>query len=137
MTQYAIVDNNVFVEFRNFDSVPVLPGKPYRQILPVFRETGSPTFEGIQNGKWVVRTPAPAPSVPQIVSARQARLALLQSGLLPTVANSVSSMSQEVQITWEYATEWDRNDNLVISIGSSLGLSNTDMDNLFIVASGL
>ena len=137
MTQYAIVDDGTFIEFRDFDSVPSLVGKPYRKFYEVVRETGIPPFEGIENGKWMIRTAPVEPSVPQIVSARQARLALLQANLLSTVTASVSSMPEDVQITWEYATEWYRNDNLVISIGSSLGLSNTQMDQLFVTASTL
>lgn len=136
MTQYAIIDDGIFVEFKHLDFVPNLPGKPYRQFLPVVYETGDPAYEGIENGNWVIRTLPSEPQKPRIVSARQARLALLQAGLLSTVANSISSMSEEIQITWEYATEWNRNDDLIISIGSSLGLSNTDIDNLFITASG-
>lgn len=34
MTEYAIVDNGSIVGFRNFDTLPELPGKPYRQFLP-------------------------------------------------------------------------------------------------------
>lgn len=34
MTEYAIVDDGSIVGFRNFDSPPSLPGKPYRQFLP-------------------------------------------------------------------------------------------------------
>lgn len=137
MTQYAIVDNGTFVEFRDFDSAPVLPGKPYRKFYEVVRETGTPAFEGVQNGKWLIKTAPVEPSVPQIVSARQARLALLQANLLSTVTASVSSMPQEVQITWEYATEWQRSDPYIISIGTSLGLSSAQIDQLFIAASNL
>lgn len=137
MKEYAIVDDGNFIEFKNFEEVPVLPGKPYRSFYEVLRETGTPAYEGIEDGKWVVRTEPQPIQIPQSVSARQARLALLQANLLSTVTASVTSMPEEVQITWEYATEWYRTDPLVISIGSSLGLSNTQMDELFLTASTL
>ena len=137
MKQYAIVDDGNFVEFRDFDVVPVLPGKPYRKFYEVVRETGTPPFEGVENGKWMIRTAPVEPSVPQYVTARQARLALLQVGLLSNVASVIANSSTEVQITWEYATEWDRKDPYIISIGTNLGLSNTEIDQLFIVASNL
>lgn len=43
MTEYAIVDNGSIVGFRHFNTVPNLPGKPYRQFLPVV-ET-NPSFD--------------------------------------------------------------------------------------------
>jgi len=35
MTEFAIIDDGVIVDFRDFDEVPSLEGKPYRVILPV------------------------------------------------------------------------------------------------------
>lgn len=43
MAEYAIVDNDVIVEYRQLDQVPVLNGKPYRRIVPVV--ITSPSFD--------------------------------------------------------------------------------------------
>lgn len=75
--------------------------------------------------------------VPQSVSMRQARLALLQIGLLSDVENAISQGSQADQITLEYATEVNRSDALVINMSAALGLSDAQLDALFTLAAGL
>lgn len=80
----------------------------------------------------------PAPVVvPSVVSMRQARLALLQSNLLSTVTAAIEAGSEADKITWEYATEVRRDDVLVQNLAAALGLSDHDVDNLFVLASGL
>lgn len=79
----------------------------------------------------------PGTPVPQSVSMRQARLALLQIGLLSDVENAISQGSQADQITWEYATEVNRSDALVINMSAALGLSDAQLDALFTLAAGL
>lgn len=139
--KYAILDYGEFVEIRSFDSEPPsLPGKPYREFLPVVREYGEP-FTGVENGNWVIRTidPATLPTpIPQVVSARQARLALLQNDLLATVEQAIaSSNNAAIQIEWEYATELRRDNQLVASIGYSLNMTDEQIDQLFLLASTL
>lgn len=77
------------------------------------------------------------PPIPSVVSMRQARLALLQLGLLSTVDASVAAGSEADKITWEYATEVNRNEALVQNLAVVLGLSEQDLDNLFALASSL
>ena len=75
--------------------------------------------------------------IPTTVSMRQARLALLQSGLLDTVNLTIIAGGDADKITWEYATEVNRSDSLVQNLAIGLGLSETDLDNLFLLASSL
>lgn len=86
-------------------------------------------------------TPEPAdvpePSIPTVVSMRQARLALLQSGLLGVVNQAITAGNEADKIAWEYATEVQRSDTLVQNLASGLGLSEQDLDNLFLLASTL
>lgn len=80
----------------------------------------------------------PAPVViPATVSMRQARLALLQSNLLETVSTAIANGNEADKITWEYATEVNRTDTLVQNLSSGLGLTEQDLDNLFMLASTL
>lgn len=82
-------------------------------------------------------TPPPENGVPSIVSPYQARIALLNAGLLERVEALMSDPStpQAAKIAWEYATEWDRSSDFISSLGPSLGLTDADIDNLFIAAS--
>ena len=75
--------------------------------------------------------------IPLTVSMRQARLALLQSGLLEVVNQAIANGNEADKITWEYATEVQRSDSLVKNLASKLGLSEKDLDNLFLLASTL
>ncbi len=85
-----------------------------------------------------IQPPIPLPVVvPSIVSMRQARLALLKVGLLTTVSNLVQQGSEEDKITWEFSTEIARDFPLVQNMKVPLGLSEEDLDNLFILASTL
>lgn len=73
--------------------------------------------------------------VPQVVTMRQARLALLDAGLLDAVQAAVNVAPQETKIAWEYAIELGRSDSLVTTLAASLGLTETQIDGLFILAS--
>lgn len=78
------------------------------------------------------------PYVPHAVTMRQARLALLEAGLLgavSTVINSLPSPQKEAaEIEWEYAQEVERHAGLVSVLGPALGLTEAQLDALFISA---
>ena len=77
------------------------------------------------------------PTIPTSVSMRQARLALLQQGLLATVNAAIAAGGEADKIAWEYATEVDRSDVLVQNLAAGLGLTSAQLDDLFLLASTL
>lgn len=84
----------------------------------------------------------PPPSkIPQIVSMRQARLALLGAGLLANVNAAVAGMTgaagDAARIEWEYAQEVRRDSALVASLVAGLGLTDTQLDALFVAGAAL
>jgi hypothetical protein len=84
----------------------------------------------------------PPPSdVPQAVSMRQARLALLGAGLLAQVNTAVANMpgseGEAARIEWEYAQEVRRDSALVASMSAALNLSDAQLDELFGAAHSL
>jgi hypothetical protein len=79
----------------------------------------------------------PVPGVPQSVTPRQARLALLANGLLDQVTASVNSAGGATLITWEYASVFLRTDPLITSIGAALNLTDAQIDALFVQAATL
>lgn len=81
-------------------------------------------------------TPAP-PISPEVVTIRQAKLALLAGGLLDEANAAVAAAGQAAQIEWEYATEVRRDSPLVAGIGPVLGLTESQIDALFITAAGI
>jgi hypothetical protein len=69
---------------------------------------------------------------------RQARLALLAAGLLPTVQAYMDEQATEaVRIEWEYATDIHRDRDLADGIGSLLELTSEQIDVLFIAAQAI
>jgi len=85
----------------------------------------------------VFTAPASVVEVPQTVSMRQARLALLAANLLNSVEIAMQSADQASQIEWEYATEVQRNSPLVVGMTAALGWTSEQVDALFISASAL
>ncbi|MBB3997193.1 hypothetical protein [Aureimonas pseudogalii] len=81
----------------------------------------------------------PAPSVPETVTMRQARLALLRAGLLKRATDAMAALpgdaGEAALIEWEYATSLRRDHPLVAGLGRTLGLDDATIDNLFRAAS--
>lgn len=73
--------------------------------------------------------------VPETVTPRQARIALLSAGLLDKAQAAVDAAGGATKITWEYATEFSRVEPLIDAIGQQLGLSDEQIDALFVYAS--
>jgi len=84
---------------------------------------------------------ANAPKIPKVVTMRQARLALLQAGLLSNIQAAIDSLAspakEAAQIEWEYSQEVHRDKALVQMLAPVLNLSNAELDNLFLNASTL
>lgn len=87
------------------------------------------------------RAAAALPQVPQQVTMRQARLALLQAGLYATVNSAITNMAGEVgdaaRIEWEYSQIVMRRYPLITSLATILNLTDEQLDTLFIQATQL
>jgi chromosome segregation ATPase len=82
-----------------------------------------------------------APVVPQTVTMRQARLALLGAGKLALVDAAIDSMPEPqksaARIEWEYSNEVQRHNSFVSALGPALGMTSAQIDQLFIAAAKL
>lgn len=74
---------------------------------------------------------------PSYVTMRQARLALLQQGLLASVEAAIAAAGQAAQIEWEYAQGVEMDSPLVEAMRDALGLTDDDVIGLFAIAGGL
>lgn len=85
--------------------------------------------------------PVPVIEVPQDVTMRQARLALLGAGKLSLVDAAIDSMPEPqksaARIEWEYSNEVQRNNGFVAALGPALGMTEEQIDQLFIAAAKL
>lgn len=95
-----------------------------------------------RNGAWEIVTAQPEPvPVPLAVSMRQARLALLGAGILATVNGAIAAMpgidGDAARIEWEFAQEVRRDSPLVQSLVPALGMTDAQLDALFVHAATL
>ena len=69
--------------------------------------------------------------VPQQVTMRQARLALLSAGLLDDVEMVIAAAGREAQLEWEYAAAVDRSNPAVAIVQQQKALTDAQIDDLF------
>ena len=83
-----------------------------------------------------IAPPPPPPSVPQAVSRFQARAALHLAGLLEQVETMMANPATDpmARLAWQDAQEFRRNSPTVLGMGAALGLSQAQLDDLFIQA---
>ena len=76
-----------------------------------------------------------------VVTMRQARLALLQQGLLASIQPAIDSLDEPhrsgANIEWEYSQTVERTRPFVLTLGEALGLTDDDLDALFELAATL
>ena len=79
--------------------------------------------------------------IPPRVQMRQGRHALLRAGLLPAIEAALEAMSEPIKsaakIEWEYAATLDRDNPVVLQLIPLLGLTEQQVDQLFITAASL
>ena len=81
-------------------------------------------------------------SAPQSVTPRQARLALLQAGLLDDVEAALEAIEdvdtrRVAQIEWQTAQQIERDWPLLVQVAAAAGLTPERIDELFVTAAGL
>lgn len=100
-------------------------------------ERPSPEHVAREDGSWAI----PSAPVPQSVTMRQARIALSRAGLIPAVEQALATMEgqagEEARIEWDYSSQVFRHKPFVIDLGASIGLTESQIDELFITAAGI
>ena len=89
--------------------------------------------------------PAPEPPpeviIPQRITARQAKLALLDAGLLDDVDAIIEALPANVRahvrIEWDRATHNERGSQVTQMVATALGLTSAQVDALFVAAAAL
>lgn len=121
-------DNKIEVTLEDGSPVDYLDATTYLADYPD-READCYVFTYVQ--------PEPVITSPQVVTIRQAKLALYAANLLDDVDTVVAGADRATQIEWEYATEVRRDWPTLITLQGVLGISDTEVDNLFIAGAAL
>ena len=69
-----------------------------------------------------------------VCSRLQAMLALMQSGLLDAAEQQFAAATPTQQLAWQNAQDFYRISPMLVSMGAALGLTDTQLDDLFIAA---
>ncbi|MGN7867793.1 hypothetical protein [Paracoccus sp. 22332] len=73
-----------------------------------------------------------SPPVPDVVSRFQARMALRNAGHFDAAEAAIRSSGNDLLIeAWDSAVEFRRMSPSILTLGTALGLSKADIDNLF------
>ena len=80
--------------------------------------------------------------IPESISKRQARQQLIIDGLYNNVQQIIDSIEDETQrlltqVFWEDSNTFERNHPMLIELGAALGLTEAELDIMFIKASKL
>ena len=104
-------------------------------------------LEGQSNGKvidWsgdlpVLIIPEIVISIPQEVTKFQAKVALYQAGMLEAVEAEISKpeTQMEMKLAWQDAQTFKRTSSFVNGMASLLGLTDQQVDDLFVLAAGI
>jgi hypothetical protein len=80
---------------------------------------------------------APPPPIPTTVTRFQALAVLAAGGYLDTVRTYINTLDvNNVQrLAWENATDWERTSPTLNALATMLGLTDTEVDDLFVAAS--
>ena len=100
----------------------------------------TPDHVAQENGTWAIPQPEPDP-IPPSVTMRQARLALLGTGMLDAVSAGIEAMpgvdGAAARIEWEYAATVERDSPLINGLSVAIGMTDSQVDELFLAASKL
>lgn len=80
--------------------------------------------------------PETAP-IPQSISRFQARAALLAADLLSDVEAAVAAADPFAQLAWAEAQEWRRDSPTLLALAHGIGLTDAEIDDLFVQAAAI
>lgn len=105
--------------------------EPHEHEIPCnIEQFSEPKAWMLQDGN-LIPAPAEPDPVPGAVSSVQAQIQLLRAGLLDQVKALVTQGSDEMKLWFEKASSWQRANPYVAQIGTVLGLSAEQIDDLF------
>ena len=126
------------------DELLVAQNFVYNSEFELRAETHADHTYPVDGWYWFDNLDAAMAGMPKNVSSvtmRQARLALLGAGLLDDVDAAINAMPEPqrtaARITWDYSSTVERDNEVLVALAASLGLAESDLDNLFTTAASL
>lgn len=136
MTSYCFVLNNKIHAIYEVDELPEFVG-----IDPRFIETpdGAEVGYVLVNGEWTESEIQEFNQVPAILSSYQAKLALFNAGLLDSVQSLIDhpDTPTNIKLAWQEGLSFRRDNPMIAMIATQMGLTESDVDDLFIAGGQL
>ena len=131
---YARTENGIVTDTLRVDPHTIFPSAYASQ----FAEAPDDVQRGWGfDGSDYTAPPAPPPTVPQVVTMRQACIQLEIDGLLDDVEIVVASLPRIYQIEWQRASTVFRDNPLVEIVRQQKSMTHAQIDTLFIAANQL
>lgn len=134
MAKWALIRDETVAEFRELAVEEIPPHKMY--LYRPVEEVGAGPVETIEvlADKVVITRSTPPVQRPDRVTPYQARIALLNAGLLESVNTAVAAAPESVKLAWEYATTVERESPMIAALAETLAITPEQLDQLFIAA---
>jgi hypothetical protein len=133
MTKYAIIDNGTVTN--------IATAFPEFAASQGWIDAAGAAIGDTWDGETFTTPAPPPPMAPEVVTMRQARLALLQSGHYATVVDYITNMTGDAgikaRISWEYSQTVERYTPLTVVLKGILGLTDAETDELYLLAASL
>ena len=135
---YARTEHNTVAQVLRVDPSMIFDESFASQFRPCGDEV---EVHWLWDGDTFAAPPTAPAEIPQVVTMRQARRALRQAGIYEAVNAAIAAMpgdaGVDARIDWEFSSEVQRNQPLVLALGPALGLDAVQLDALFTAASTL
>jgi hypothetical protein len=133
MARFAIIDAGRVTNIVEADAA-------FAASIGAIDATGGKVGDLWDGTQYTTPPPPPAP-VPAEITMRQARLSLLGAGKLAAVDTAINAMVEPAKsaakIEWEYSNTVQRHNGFVAALGPALGLTDAQIDALFLAAQAL
>ena len=123
----------------NYTSIDIVPAG--KEVTPIKKP--DEFIKAFWNGsEWIEIIEEPTIVVPSIITARQLRLQLVLNGFdLNTIDLIIDSLPEPnksiAKVSWEYATTFEREHQMLSLIAQQIGITETELDTIFINAEKL
>lgn len=144
MYLYSPSTNGFYLSEIHGDNIPPdvleVEDARYRELFEGQAE-GKVIQPGVDGAPALIDCPVPARVIPQQVTKRQGRRALLAAGKLAAVTAAIAALPspqrEEAEIDWEDATYYERSSPFVTLLAEKIGLDDEALDALFVAAAAL
>lgn len=139
LTRYAIIDSTNVINVVEYEEAPGNPPPGFESpIIAVQSDVAGPGWTYVDN-EFVAPPAPPTPVyVPQQAPMWAVRSVLKTGGLFDQAQSIIdASTNENLKLVWEYGNYADRNSPSIAALASEIGLTEAQIDQMFIDANNI